>query len=271
MDIKIILSPKIIYWVDFLVSMTEKEIKTRYKQAFFGFLWIFLNPLLQMIVMGFIFQFFIHVQTNNYFLFLFSGLIPWNFFVNSLTKATPAFFYQRSMIKKAFFPRESIVLSIILSNFFHYLISILLLIVFVFIFNFFQGSILLFNLQFFYKILILISSSLILLFFTCFLSLLTSSLQVKYRDVNFIVQAISSIWFYATPIIYTMDLIPQNLHFLFYINPIAPIIQFFHYSLLNLPIENNWYYIISLIVFLLVVILGLKIYRKESKNFDDWL
>ena len=88
-------------WLDFLLAMAEKEIKARYKHAVLGFLWIVLNPLLQMLVIGFIFQFFVPVKVENYFLFLFSGLLPWNFFSMSLSKATPSIVYERSLIQKA--------------------------------------------------------------------------------------------------------------------------------------------------------------------------
>lgn len=262
----------LVYWVDFVFAMTEKEIKTRYKQAFFGFLWIFLNPLIQMIIMGFVFQFFVPIKVDNYFLFLFSGLLPWNFFSGSFTKATPAFFYQRSIIKKARFPRESIVISIILSNFFHYLASLAVLLVFIFVASLFLNNSFNFSdQQIFFRTISLIIGSLVLLIFTCFLSLFTASLQVKYRDINFIVQAASSIWFYATPILYTLDLIPQSLHPLFYLNPLTPIVQLFQYSLLNMPLAINKYYFLSLGIILITIVLGFFTYKKENKNFDDWL
>lgn len=264
--------PSLMYWIDFLLAMTEKEIKTRYKQAFFGFLWIFLNPLLQMLVMGFIFQFFVPVHIDNYFLFLFAGLLPWNFFSQSLTKSTPSFCYERNLIKKAKFPRETIVLSIVLSNFFHFLVSMVILIIFISLINLlnFQESINFLNQQLLIKLIILILSSLVLLFFTSFLSLFTASLQVKYRDINFIIQVVVTILFYATPIIYTLDLIPENFHFLFYLNPLTPIIQLFHYSLLNISLTINPYYLISFLIIIITFFIGLWTYQKENKDFDDW-
>ena len=81
-----VLPHKTRYWLDFLWVMTQKEIKARYKHATLGFLWIVINPLSQMAVMGFVFQFFVPVHVDNYFLFLFAGLLPWNFFAQSLTK-----------------------------------------------------------------------------------------------------------------------------------------------------------------------------------------
>src|SRR3989337_4058776 len=97
-------------YFDFLWEMTEKEIKARYKRAIFGFLWVILNPVLQMIIIGVIFSYFIKIP--NYFLFLFTGLLPWQFFSLSLTKATPSIVYERSLLQKARFPIEAIPISI---------------------------------------------------------------------------------------------------------------------------------------------------------------
>src|SRR3989344_7145799 len=100
------------YYFDFLLAMTEKEIKARYKRAVFGFLWVILNPLLQMIIIGAIFSFFIKIP--NYFLFLFSGLLPWQFFSLSLSKATQSIVNERELLQKAKFPIEAIPISIVL-------------------------------------------------------------------------------------------------------------------------------------------------------------
>src|SRR3972149_8002442 len=114
----------VIFYLDFLWAMTEKEIKARYKKAVFGFLWVILNPILQMVVIGLIFSYFIKIP--NYFLFLFSGLLPWQFFSLSLSKATPSIVYERTLLQKGKFPIEAIPISIILSNFFNMVISLAL-------------------------------------------------------------------------------------------------------------------------------------------------
>jgi len=117
-------------YLHFIWAMTEKEIKARYKHTVFGFLWVILNPVFQMFVIGFVFSFFVYIPVANYYLFLFSGLLPWQFFSLTLSKATPSFVYERSLLQKANFPREAIPLSIVLSNFVHFVVSLVLLIVF---------------------------------------------------------------------------------------------------------------------------------------------
>lgn len=245
--------------------MTEKEIKARYKNAVLGFLWIFLNPLFQMLIIGFIFQNFIKIPIANYFLFLFTGLLPWNFFSYSLTKATPAIVYERALIKKAKFPREAIPLSIVFSNFFHFLVSLLLLLAFLV----FTHQLLLFSS--FPNVLAFLFSLFWLLTFTSGFSLLTSALNVKYRDVNFFVQALVILWFYATPVIYSLQILPQKYSSIFQLNPIAYPFELFRYSLINSPLPPKEIFFLNLTISFIVVTLGVLIFKKSSKTFSDWL
>lgn len=267
-----VLTAKQRHWLDFLWIMTQKEIKARYKHAALGFLWIIINPLLQMAVMGFVFQFFVPVKVDNYFLFLFAGLLPWNFFAQSLIKSTPAFFYERNLIKKAKFPRETIVLSIVLSNLFHFLVALVLLAVALMIDKlFFEHYGFLELVLYVGRMLWLFPAILLLLMFTIGLSLLTASLNVRFRDVNFVVQSSVMLWFYATPIVYALNLLPDWLWPIFYLNPMTFIIELFHYSLMGLPFAIPDFWWLSLFVVSYVFYLGVKIFKKENKNFDDWL
>ena len=188
----------VIFYLDFLWAMTEKEIKARYKKAVFGFLWVILNPLLQMLIIGFIFSFFIKIP--NYFVFLFTGLLPWGFVSLSLSKTTPSFVYERTLLQKAKFHKSTIPISIILSNFFHLLVSLGFLILFLVV----AGKLP------FPHILLIIPTLIWLLAFTIGFSLLSSSLQVKFRDINFFVQSPLMLLFYATPILYNLTLIPPE-------------------------------------------------------------
>jgi lipopolysaccharide transport system permease protein len=266
------LSSKDRHWLEFLLAMTEKEIKARYKHAVLGFLWIILNPLFQMMVIGFVFQFFIPVQVDNYFLFLFAGLLPWNFFSYSISKNTPMIINERSLIQKAKFPRESIILSIVLSNLFHFLASLVLLVILL------VGDKILLEGYSFVELagyvgrmfwLVPLLAWLTLL--TSGLSLLFSALNVKYRDVNFVVQAIMPLWFYGTPIVYTLDLLPKFLQPLFYLNPMTAIIEGFHYALMGIKINSMDFTLLSLAISLMIFFVGWKVFEKESKFFDDWV
>lgn len=248
-------------WWEFLWAMTKKEIKARYKVATLGFLWIILNPLLQMLTIGFIFQFFIPVKVDNYFLFLFSGLLLWNFFSYSVSKNVSMIVNERMLIKKAKFPRESIVISIVLSNLFHTVIFLPIFLLVVFLF----GQL---NLYWF-----LLSPLLLflLMLLTIGFSLIFSALDVRFRDVNFAVGAIMPLWLYATPIVYNLELLPVSLAKYFYLNPMTAMVEIFRFLILGIPVYSWKLAIISLVSVLIILFLGIVIFKKEEPFFDDWL
>jgi len=265
-----------IHWLEFLLAMTEKEIKARYKHALLGFLWVFLNPLIQMMIIGFVFQFFIPVKVDNYFLFLFSGLLPWNFFAYSITKAVPSIVYERSLIQKSKFPREAIILSIVLSNAFHFLVALGLLLLTILALVFVQSvfnislipAIQLGNLLRWFMLIPLVFWIILL---TSGISLLGAALNVRYRDVNFLVNAFVPMWFYATPVVYTLDLLPRQLQVLAYFNPMTGIIELFHWILLNIPVTSVYALLLSFCMSILFIGIGAYVFKKQSPYFDDWV
>ncbi len=250
---------KIRLFFDLLAMMTEKELKARYKNTIFGFVWVFVNPLLQMLVIGSVFQFFIKQQVEYYFYYLFSGLIIWNFFTLSLTKATPSVVYERVLIKKAKFPVAVIPLSIILSNFVHFLLSLLIFIVPVLFIGTFSFT----NIPYLFLGIIL------LLMFTSGLGLFTTALNVKYRDVYFFVQALILVWFYATPIVFTLSFIPREYVWLWFFNPLTVIIQLFQYALLGGVFPSTAIMLWNGLIILAVSCIGYSIFNRQSNSFDD--
>ncbi len=250
-------------YFNFLWVMTSKEIKARYKNAFLGFLWIFLNPLFQMLVIGFIFQKIIKTPIRHYFSFLFAGLLAWNFFAYSFTKATPAFVWERTLIKKARFPREAIPLSIVFANFFHFLASFLLF--FIFLLAWPGGHISWLGTA------TIIMAILWIVLFTIGATLLSSALNVKYRDVNFFIQALLILWFYATPVIYSLNILPPVYLPLFQFNPLAYPFALLHHSLVATPLPPASILWTNLGLSFLIIVLGILVFRRESKFFADWL
>lgn len=266
------LSAKQQYWIEFLLAMTQKEIKARYKHAVLGFLWVILNPLLQMIIMGFVFQFFVPVKVDNYFLFLFTGLLPWMFFSLSVSKTTPLFVFERSLIQKAKFPREAIILSVVLSNLFHFVVSLVMLLILLVADKMFLEQYSFFQLMSYIgRMFMVVPLILWMTVLTASLSLFTSALNVRYRDINFIVQAFLPLWFYGTPIVYTLKLLPEKFYPLFYLNPMTAITEGYQWILLKLPPAAIELWVISGILTLIIVYLGWVVFNEENKWFDDWL
>jgi ABC-2 type transport system permease protein len=244
-------------WLDFTLVLTVREIKGRYKHVALGFLWLVANPLLQMVVIGLILQFFPGIRTENYFLYLFLGLLPWNFFAISFSKAVTLYVDERQLIKKAVFPRESLIFSLILSNLFHLLVGFLLVFPFSLIsINFFT----------------LVGAMVWIFVFTTCISLFFSSLNVKFRDMSFFVRAMIPIWFYVTPIIYSIQAIPEKIQILLFLNPLTAIIHFFRISFgIQESVITEAGFLLSVLVTVAITSLGVLVFRREQKYFDDWM
>lgn len=246
-------------YLDFIWVMTEKEIKARYKRAIFGFLWVILNPILQMLVIGVIFSIFIKIP--NYFLFLFTGLLPWTFVSMSLSKATPSIVFERLLLEKARFPIEAIPVSIIISNLIHTFVSFTLLICYLVVIN---------N-KLTFEILLVIPTMIWLSIVTLGASLFTSALQVRFRDINFFVQTLLILLFYATPILYSLDVIPKTYYLLFAFNPLTSIFELFHYSILKRGVLDSGIFLINILLTFVILSVGILVFRKGRRYFVDWL
>ena len=241
--------------------LTEKELRTRYKMAVLGFLWIILNPLIQMLVMGFVFQYFIPIKQVNYFEFLFPGLLAWNFFSITIGRNTPIYVNERRLIQKARFPRESMVLSVILANLFHFFVALLVFVVW--------EALVVHEIHYF-RWWLLFPIVIWLTVLTFGISLLFSSLNVRWRDVNFAVQTILPLWFYATPVVYPLEIIPGWLARIIYLNPVTPVIEMIRWATLGLPL--NWVAVgWSALITVAILLVGIYVFRKESPFFDDWV
>lgn len=244
---------------EFIWAMTGREIKTRYKRAIFGLLWLVLGPFLQMLIIGFIFSFFIKIP--NYYLFLLSGLLPWKFFSNSLSEATPSIVHERSLLQKARFPIYAIPISKILSNFIRLIVSLILLVIFLIV-----TDTLLFP-----QILFLIPVLIWILVITVGFSLFSATVNVRYRDINHLIQSVLALWFYATPVLYSLNLIPQGLYYLFALNPLTSIIELFHLSILGQGQINKQIMGVNMILTTSIVFIGIYLYKKNHESFADWL
>ncbi|MFH0750171.1 MAG: ABC transporter permease [Candidatus Gottesmanbacteria bacterium] len=249
------------HFFELLFAMTEKELRARYKNTIFGFFWLVANPILQMLIIGFVFTFFMKEPILHYNYYLFVGLLVWNFFSLSLTKATPSIVFERSLIKKAAFPHEVIPLSILLSNSVHFLVALILYTIPVAFLNTLIPE----------SILYILSGLLLLFTFTIGMSLLTTALNVRFRDVNFFVQALLIIWFYATPIVYSFSVIPYKFIWLWRLNPLTSVVQLLQHGFVNAPLPGYAMLGANMITALIICIIGISLFKKESKNFDDWV
>lgn len=251
---------RLIYLRDLTLALTIKELKGRYKSTFIGFLWIFINPLLQMIVLTIVFSIFLKINVQNYPLFVFSGLLPWMFFSLSLQSGTSSLIANRDLIKKLNFPRELLPISSVLAHLFTFILAMALLVLFVGVF--FGAT---FSLFLLIPVIVLIS------ILAIGITLLLSSFDIYYRDVSFILQSALLVWFYITPILYPSTLVPENFLFVYSLNPMVGIITAFQSILLNTNMPAWNVLTISVFETVILLLIGFFVFKKRSKYFADWV
>ncbi len=244
-------------YFDFLVVMTEKELKVRYKRAYLGFLWILITPIVNTLVIGLIFSQI--VKTPNFFWFLLLATIPWNFFSLTLTRSVISIVSERSLIQKVKFPIEVIPLSIIFSILINTIISFSLatLIVSMFV------NVTYIHLIMFFGVFIW------LFILTTGLSIFLAALNVKYRDTSFITQTLLTAWFYLTPVMYPLSMLPEKIRILYYLNPLTFVFEIFHAPFLNNLTINFSLVVSNVLVGLILTVLGIYIFIKEKDKLAD--
>lgn len=199
---------------EMLKNLVAKELRQRYKGSVLGFLWTFLNPLMMLVVYSVVFSVIMKVNLKHYPLFLFIGLLPWNFFSTSVLTSAGSIVQNANLIKKIYFPREVLPMSVALTGLMNFLLSFLILFPALFIFKT-KISISIFVLP-----LIIIVQLIMVLGFT----FLISSLNLYFRDLEHILSVFMTAWFYLTPIIFPLEMVPNKFLLLIKLNPVAHLI-----------------------------------------------
>ncbi|WP_372007168.1 acyltransferase family protein [Paenibacillus chitinolyticus] len=200
---------------EMLRNMILKDLRTRYKGSALGFLWTFMNPLLMLGVYAAVFSFIMKADIPHFPLFILVALLPWNFFSQSISGGARSLVNHAELMKKVYFPREVIPLSVIGSNLVNYLLTLIILIPALWL----SGIPLTATLSAF-PIILLAQTLLILP-----IVMLSALGTVYLRDMEHIVNVLMVVWFYLTPVLFPLSLIPGSFRWVFDYNPMTPIID----------------------------------------------
>lgn len=246
---------------ELLKTSVKKEVRSKYKNSFLGVLWSFLNPLLQIIVYAIIFSLILKNKQDNYAIFLCAGLIPWTYFSISINKSAFTIIENGNIIKKVYFPREIIPISVVTAETINFLISTLIILGFVIF-----GGIGISKYILYYP-LILVAQYLVILA----ISFIISSICVYFRDLQHFIGIILQLLFYATPIVYSQNSIPPEYQWILKYNPMTYIVNAY---------RNIFYYktaidLKSIILLIIIAIggcvCGYWIFSKLQKGFAEQL
>ena len=244
---------------ELLKSNVKKEIRGKYKGSILGVLWSFINPLLTVLVYAIVFPYILRVKQENYLIFLIVGIIPWNFFTNFISVGTTTILANENIIKKVFFPREILPISVALSGLVNFFISCVIVLLFV------LGS----GIGIHHYIVLLPVIAIIQFMLSLGIIFILSAVNVYVRDTEYIVNFIITMLFYGTPIIYSLEMFPVKMRWLLDLNPMAHIIEAYRSILYYLEWPDfNILGIVAIFSFL-VMTLGYLIFRKLEKGFAE--
>ena len=246
---------------ELIKTSVKKDIGGKYKHSFLGVLWSFINPLLQIAVYAIIFPLIMKNNIPNYTVFMVCGLIPWNYFATVINRASFTFIENGNIIKKVYFPREILPLSLVTSETINFLISTIIIICFTLAYGMGLTKYVLL-----YPLVLLVQYILLL-----GISLIVSSVTVYFRDLQHFIGVLLQLFFYATPIVYSVETIPENFRWILKINPMTYIIEGFRDIFYYHQIPDVKMLGIVLVIGILLCIVGYLIFNKLQKKFAEEL
>ncbi len=249
------------YYFDLITVLTKKEIKVRYKNSVLGYVWSIANPLLYAIIFYFVFKVIMRFQIKDYSLFLIAGLFPWQWINNSIMASTGSFISNVSLIKKVVFPRLFLPLAQVLNDAFHFVVSLPVIVAFLLFYGKYPS----------FDWLFLVPLMLIPTFLVVYgISLAVASINVFFRDLQYLVALLMMVLFYLTPVFYAIKFVPHKYRFLVFANPFTSIITGWRVVLMENRMDWNSY-LIALVYGCVVFIVGVFVYEKLKDRFAEML
>ena len=244
---------------ELLKSNVKKEIRGKYKGSFLGVLWSFVNPLLQVAVYAIVFPYIMRIQTDNYLIYLIIGIIPWTFFTTVINQGMITVRMNAGIIKKVYFPREILPISVALSGLINFLISCIIIV----LFCIFGGVGITWHIIFLPLIAIL------QFILTLGIVFALSAINIYIKDTEYIVTFLINMLFYATPILYEASLFPEKIRFILYLNPMTQIIDAYRNIFLYHQVPSLMGMVYLVLIAIILFFLGLLIFRKLEKGFAE--
>ncbi len=248
---------------ELLKTSVKKDIGGKYKNSFLGVLWSFINPLLQILVYALIFPL---VMKNggsykDYTVFMVCGLIPWAYFTTVINRASFIMIENGNILKKVYFPRSILPLSLVTSETINFLVSCIIILAFIVIKGFGISKFILF-----FPLVLLIQYVLLL-----GVALIFSAVTVYMRDIQHFIGVVLQLLFYATPIVYSIDTIPEGFRWILKWNPMTYIIEGYRAIFYNQTMPDLKALGILGIISIVILIVGYLLFNKLQKCFAEEL
>ncbi|MFC8733033.1 ABC transporter permease [Luteimicrobium sp. NPDC057192] len=239
----------------------QRDVLLRYRQTVVGVAWVVLQPLASAGIFSIVFGQVANLSSDGvpYFVFSYMGMLAWNLFNNVLGRAAPSLVSNQSLVSKVFFPRMIVPLSGAASVLLDFLVALVLGVVLLIVYGINPG----------WPVLLVPVWVVLVVLLSSGLGLAAAALQVKYRDVGYVLPWLTQILLYASPVAYAVSEVPDNLRGLFNANPLTWMLGMFRWSLLGLDRPPLWQIGAFAGVSLAVFYLGALFFQSWERNFAD--
>jgi len=256
------------YWQDLwryrelFYFLAWRDILVRYKQTAIGIIWALIRPFLTMVVFTVVFGQLAKLPSEGapYPILVFSAMLPWQFFSNSLSECSNSLISNANLLSKVYFPRLVVPTSAIVVSFVDFMISGIILLALMAWYNFVPSWRIL-TLPFFIAVAFAASMG---------AGLWLASLNVQYRDFRFIVPFIVQFGLYISPVGFSSNIVPEQWRFIYSLNPMVGVIDGFRWAILGG--ESKLYlpgFILSMVLVVLLLVSGILYFRKMERTFAD--
>lgn len=219
-----------IHSFELLSLLVSKEIKIRYKNTLLGFIWSLANPLMFALVFYFVFEHLLSIRGENFFAFLVAGIFPWQWFASSVSASPMLFLSNAGLIKKVRFPRILLPISMVGNNLIHFLMALLIAIPILAAYGYYPRVIWLIGIP----VLLILQAALVL-----GVTLIVSSLNVFFRDLEYISNILVQLLFFLTPILYSASTLPPRVAAILKLNPLYYIIPVWRNLMMSGTLDLN--------------------------------
>lgn len=246
---------------DLLIFLTIRGIKAKYAQSILGVSWAVIQPLFSTLIFTVVFGSLAKIDSDGapYFLFSFVALVPWTFFANTLTESSNSLVANAAMISKVYFPRLVLPLSAVFSKGVDFIISFMLLIVFLIAYRLGPA----------WEVVFLPWLIAVLLMTSLGIGMILSAMAVQYRDVKHAMVFAVQLLMYVAPVVYPTTNVPDKFLFLYSLNPMVGVIEGFRSVFLQtIDFPYTWM-IQGTIISLALMVMGLYYFRKMERVFAD--
>ena len=248
------------HW-DLVVSFAQRDIKARYKQTALGISWALLQPLSMMLVFTLVFSVFAKVPSDGvpYPIFAYSALIFWTFFANSISTGTMAMVANATLIRKIYFPRETLLTSVVLAGCLDLTIACVL----------FAGMLLYYKIAVSAAILWVLPLLVLQILLGLGITSLTAAAHVNFRDIGHALPLMLQLWMFASPVGYPISVIPGWLRPFYMLNPMAGIIDGYRRAVLLGEAPDLSALAVSLVMTVTIVAVAFPVFKRAERTFAD--